>query len=221
MDINNLAQTLSIILLPLILGITLHEAAHGYVAYKLGDNTAKILGRLTLNPIPHIDLIGTVVIPIATFMFSGFIFGYAKPVPINSRKLKKINRDYALIALAGPLANLFMALIWACLFKAYTLYFNQPTPSNYAYFFIAMAYYGILINLILMIINLIPIPPLDGSKVLAYYLPNKIRYYYNLAEPWGILVLLVFLLIGGFQYLILPLILQLQTFFTFLFQLNY
>lgn len=190
MDLLNTVQKIVIWAIPVIFAITVHEVAHGYVANRLGDSTAKMLGRITLNPIKHIDLIGTIVIPgLLLLMGSQFIFGWAKPVPVNWSLLRNPRRDMALVALAGPLSNLGMGLIWAILAKVGTL----VTPLH---FLLYMGVAGILINLILMILNLIPFPPLDGSRIVSSFLSPKAMQKYNLIEPYGFIVLIVLLVTG-------------------------
>lgn len=202
-----LLQKIIIWAIPLIFAITVHEVAHGWVAYRLGDPTAKMLGRLTLNPIKHVDLIGTIIIPITLLILGGFIFGWAKPVPITWQNLKNPRRDMALVAFAGPAANLLMAIIWACLAKI-GLYFTQETIIGLA--LITMGSVGIAINLVLMVLNLLPIPPLDGSRVLSSCLPGRMSYQFNKIEPYGFLILLVLLGTGILSQILLPLVNTLQ-----------
>lgn len=191
-------HTISLIILyavPLIFAITVHEVAHGYVANQLGDPTAKMLGRLTLNPVKHIDPIGTLLLPgLLILLGSPFIFGWAKPVPIDWRNLKHQRRDVALVAAAGPGANLIMALLWGVIFKI-TLLLTTPHSGIQAAM-VTMATAGIFINTILLVLNLIPIPPLDGSRVVTGFLSPKWAYYYNRVEPYGFYILLLLLLTG-------------------------
>ncbi len=170
---------LILIFLILLYSIILHEISHGYVAYKLGDPTAKYEGRLTLNPISHIDFIGTILLPAITFLTSGFIFGWAKPVPYNPFNLKNPSRDSVLIALAGPLTNILLMTIF--------LFFYKIFPNEVFLF-------GIRINLILALFNLLPIPPLDGSKILLFKIPIE---NYLFLEMYGILFIFLFLSIFG------------------------
>ena len=190
MDINHILITLLMVGIPLIFAITMHEAAHGIIAKIRGDNTAYNLGRVTLNPVSHIDPIGTIAIPglmLLSSMAAGFpfIFGWAKPVPVDYNKLKKPRQDMALVALAGPLANFIMAILWAVVAKYITLH---PYVQG-------MAFYGIMINIVLMILNLIPIPPLDGSKVVTAFLPQSLAFKYNSIQRYGFFILLALIII--------------------------
>ena len=181
---------------PVLLAITLHEVAHGWAARSLGDPTAAQLGRLTLNPLKHIDPVGTVIVPAMLFLSGGFLFGWAKAVPVNMRLLNSPKRDMALVAVAGPASNLLMAIIWTLVIKFGLLIENQMLQ-----FFIAgMAAIGIFINLILMVLNLIPFPPLDGSKVLSSMLPSHLSNFIYKFERYGLILFLgIFLLDINFQ----------------------
>lgn len=213
MDIDSIIRGLSVAMLPLIFAITLHEAAHGYVASKFGDTTALMLGRVSLNPIRHIDPFGTVILPIVMLVASsslgagGFIFGWAKPVPVNWQNLNSPRRDMALVALAGPLANLFMAFLWAGIAKIAVLSHQTSTPAinDAINFFFMAATFGIKINVFLMLLNLIPIPPLDGSRVISSLLPPRMAISYERIEPYGIWILLALLLFGILGKILLPL----------------
>ncbi len=186
-------QAIAVWILPVLFAITLHEASHAYVAHKLGDSTAKMMGRLTMNPIKHIDLVGTILVPILVGIFSQFqfIFGWAKPVPISYNQLRNPRRDMALVAIAGPLSNLAMALLWAVLLKIGLLL--DPRSSMLALFLALSGQAGILINLILAFLNLIPIPPLDGSRVLVRFLPPHLATQYLRVEPFGFIIILALL----------------------------
>lgn len=201
-----LIQQICIWALPILLAITLHEVAHGYVAYCCGDNTAKMFGRLSLNPIRHIDPIGTIVLPLVIGVLTNFtfLFGYAKPVPINWNQLRHPKRDMILVALAGPISNLIMAFIWAGLFKLASL--NHPESSMTLLFLLMAARAGIIVNLILAFLNLIPIPPLDGSRVLLSFLPPKQALFFIAIEPYGFVVLTLLAFTGVLGYLLDPLI---------------
>jgi len=209
MNIQATLQFLSVAILPLLFAITLHEAAHGWMAAKLGDKTALLLGRVSLNPIRHIDPIGTVVLPLVMLFMSNFIFGWAKPVPINQRNLRHPRRDMAFVAMAGPGANALMALLWALVAKLALLGIAH-TQSNVdilhstLIFLFAAGNYGILINGVLMILNLLPIPPLDGSRVVSSIIPRKWSHYYDRIEPYGLWILIAMLLLGLLHRIIMP-----------------
>jgi Zn-dependent protease len=204
----NLVQTIAIYALPVIFAITLHEAAHGYVARHFGDMTAYRLGRISLNPIRHIDLVGTIVVPLVILVMSklfgggGILFGWAKPVPVNFHALRHPKRDMLWVAAAGPGANLVMACIWAGLLKLVVVlphhYFSQPL----AY----MGQAGITINVVLMVLNLLPILPLDGGRILASLLPEPASVSYMRLEPLGFPILLVLLFTNMLGVILNPLI---------------
>lgn len=168
----------------LVISVVLHEVAHGFVAYRLGDHTAKSLGRLTLNPIVHLDILGSVIFPLMTlFLGAPFLIGWAKPVPINLTYFKNPSRDMMLVAFAGPLANFSLMAI--------ATFFIKVMPLNESHFFKMILMLVFQINLILAIFNLIPIPPLDGSRILHYFLPYQARVFYNQLEPYGFVLLLI------------------------------
>ncbi|MDM8546076.1 site-2 protease family protein [Candidatus Venteria ishoeyi] len=202
----NTAQLIAITVLPLLFAITLHEAAHGWVAMKLGDNTAKMLGRITLNPVPHIDPVGTIAVPLILVLLSSLlgnfmIFGWAKPVPITWRHLRNPRRDIALVALAGPMANLLMAIFWFAVLK---ITFGPTTGFTATSFILMSAALGIYFNLLLMILNLLPILPLDGGRVLNSLLPYKLSRKYSELEPYGLFILLALMAVGLLPYLLAP-----------------
>ena len=192
MDFNNLIQTVLIYALPVLFAITVHEAAHGYVARHLGDNTAYMLGRVTLNPFKHIDPIGTILMPVMLyFATSGaFLFGYAKPVPVNFGHLRRPKRDMVWVALAGPASNFIQAILWALLFAILA-----ATGVNER-FFLEMAKAGVLVNLVMWAFNLFPLPPLDGGRVLVGLLPARQAYAVSRIEPWGFFIVLGLVLLG-------------------------
>jgi Zn-dependent protease len=186
-------QKIAIWALPVLFAITVHEAAHGYAARALGDSTAWVLGRLTLNPLKHIDPVGTVILPLLLLTLGGFIFGWAKPVPVNSRNLRHPRRDMAIVAAAGPLANLVMALLWtASIWLGLTL---LGVLDWVAIPLIYMGQAGILINVVLMVLNLLPIPPLDGGRVLSGLVPARVAAILDRIEPYGLFLILGLLVI--------------------------
>lgn len=198
-------QMIAAYFLPLLFAVTVHEVAHGYIAYLLGDKTARILGRLTLNPLPHIDLFYTIIMPFALLLLSGgrFVFGAAKPVPINSRNLGNLKRDLALIAVAGPASNFIMAIIWAGIAKLaihFTPYF-VGAPA-----ILAMGVAGIAINIMLMVLNLLPIPQLDGGHIIASILPQNIAVQYERLTPYGLYILLLLLALGVLDVVMRPMV---------------
>ena len=202
---QDIAQTLTNIAIwaiPVVFAITVHEVSHGYVAHQLGDNTAYQEGRLTLNPLKHIDLIGTVIVPLLLFITTSFVFGWAKPVPVVQRNLKNPIRDMAIVAAAGPLSNFVMALFWALVLK-FGVYMEASKMQG-AFIVARMGEAGIIINLILGVLNLIPIPPLDGSRVVSSLLSPKAYRAYNRLEPYGFFILLFLLVSGVFQAIIAP-----------------
>lgn len=196
-------QLVAIWILPILFAVTLHEAAHGLVAYKLGDNTAYLQGRITLNPLKHIDPIGTVAIPIILLLTTNFVFGWAKPVPVHQPNLNYPRRDMALVALAGPLSNLIMAVFWVLLLKlGITLTQAHITGGIYLFY---MSQAGVMINVVLMVLNLIPIPPLDGSRVVSALLPPPLSIYYDKAAPVGLLIIILLAATGILgEYLVQP-----------------
>ncbi len=214
----SLFQKIIIWALPVLFAITVHEVAHGYVAEKLGDKTARILGRLTLNPLKHIDMIGTVLVPLVLLFLGGFIFGWAKPVPINPRNFKNPRRDMALVSIAGPLSNFLMAIIWAVIMKFGLIMMGHGIKAGLPVMLMGQA--GIMINLVLMFLNLIPIPPLDGSRVIAAMIPMKWLYYYDRIEPYGFVILILLIFTGVLGWIIGPGIMAIYKLFILILHLS-
>ena len=189
---TDLIQTVLIYALPVIFAITLHEAAHGYIAQRLGDNTAAMLGRVTLNPLPHIDPVGTILLPLLLyFSTSGaFLFGYAKPVPVRFGHLRNPKRDMIWVALAGPAANLLQALLWGVLL--YALAGSGVTER----FFLEMCRAGMLTNVVMFAFNLFPLPPLDGGRILVGLLPWRQAVQFSRVEPWGFFIVMALVITG-------------------------
>ena len=195
-------QYFTISIIPVLLAITVHEAAHGYAAKYFGDKTAYFLGRITLNPIKHIDPVGTVVIPGMLLLLSApFLFGWAKPVPVNFSNLNNPKKDMMWVALAGPASNLVMAIIWAIILGLF-----KSSGASYALFVIGMAQVGIMINLVLMLLNLLPIPPLDGGRMAVSLLPSPWSYKLASIERYGMFILIFLIVSGLLSAILLPLL---------------
>lgn len=191
-NIANLIQTIALYALPVLFAITVHEAAHGYVARHFGDNTAYLQGRLTLNPLKHIDPVGTILMPLILYVATSgtFLFGYAKPVPVNFGALRNPKRDMIWVALAGPASNFAQAIFWALLLVLLDgMGVQEP-------FFIKMAQAGILVNLVMWAFNLFPLPPLDGGRILVGLLPWKQAQRVSRLEPWGFFIVMALVLAG-------------------------
>ena len=198
----SIIQKITVYAIPLIFAITLHEAAHAYAARYFGDSTAYMLGRMTLNPIKHIDPVWTILVPIVTLLVSPFVFGAAKPVPVNFGALRNPKRDMIWVAAAGPLANLAMMIAWAIVAKiAITLGATGPV-----YFLASVAEAGIFVNALLMVFNLFPLLPLDGGRILTGLLPNKLAYTFSRTEPYGMFILIALIVTGIFGKFMWPLI---------------
>jgi len=199
---EQLVQTISLAIIPVLFAITLHEAAHGYVARHFGDMTAWQQGRISLNPMRHIDPVGTVLVPLVTLLVGGILFGWAKPVPVNFAALRRPKQDMLWVAIAGPASNLFMALGWGLLYKLAWLmpdsYFAEPLMG--------MAEWGIKINVILMLLNLLPLPPLDGGRVAVSLLPHRQAWQLSKIEPYGMFILIFMAVTPVLGWILLPLV---------------
>ncbi len=200
----SLIQKIIVCVPPILLAVTLHEVAHGWMAKINGDRTAEMMGRLSLNPLKHVDPVGTIVVPALMVLSTGFIFGWAKPVPVSYNELNSPKKDMAKVAIAGPASNLIMMIIWAIILKMSLLAPNSmqwvTVPLTY------MASVGVYINCIIMVLNLLPIPPLDGSRIVASYLPNSLAYQYGQMERYGVIILVALMVLGILGKVLLPLV---------------
>jgi Zn-dependent protease len=201
MEELTIIQKIAAYALPIIFAITVHEAAHGYAARYFGDMTAHYLGRISLNPLKHIDPVGTIILPALTVMLGGILFGWAKPVPVNFSNLRNPKKNMLWVALAGPFSNLLMAIFWTFLFARLQFF-----PDNSIFFLSAMALAGIQINLILMVLNMLPIPPLDGGRVAASLLPYPWSSYVENLERYGLFIIIFLLFSGVLGNILFPLI---------------
>ena len=197
MDINNLIQTVSVYAIPVIFAITLHEAAHGYAAKYFGDSTAYMMGRVTLNPFPHIHLVGTILLPLLLYFSTNgaLLFGFAKPVPVDFGNLRHPKRDMVWVALAGPASNLVQAIVWALLYVVYTDFGVSEK------FFLAMCKAGVLSNVVMFAFNLFPLPPLDGGRIVVGLLPWKQAYQFSRIEPYGFYIVMALVVTGVVNHL--------------------
>ncbi|MDP1592900.1 MAG: site-2 protease family protein [Gallionella sp.] len=202
MQTEQLIQTIAIATLPILFAITLHEAAHGYVARHFGDNTAYLQGRISLNPLRHIDPVGTILLPLLTLVLGGVLFGWAKPVPVNFSALHNPKKDMLWVAIAGPASNLLMALGWALLFKL-----SSASPDSYfAEPLMGMVVIGIKINIVLLVLNLLPLPPLDGGRVAVSLLPHRQAYQLSRIEPYGMFILIFMAITPMLGWVLFPLV---------------
>jgi len=221
LDFTSIVQKLIIAAIPILVAITFHEVAHGFVANKLGDPTAKMMGRLTLNPIAHIDPIGTIVVPVMLFILSNgaFIFGTAKPVPVNFYNLKRPRRDTALVSAAGPATNIMIAFISILLYILIQVIFPPSSSSTFNQKImtplVMMIQYSISFNIFIAAFNLFPVPPLDGGRIATSLLPTKYAYHFSKLEPYGILIVLGLWFTGIAHYIIVPI----QTFIEIIIQI--
>ena len=202
MQFDQLIQTIALAAIPVLFAITLHEAAHGYVARHFGDMTAHQAGRISLNPLHHIDPFGTVILPLLTLWMGGILFGWAKPVPVNFAALRRPKQDMLWVAVAGPASNLVMAFGWALLYKLGLMF-----PENYfADPMLGMAMWGIKINVVLMVLNLVPLPPLDGGRVAVSLLPHRQAFQRAKIEPYGMFILIFLAMTPVLSLILSPLI---------------
>jgi Zn-dependent protease len=201
-------RTLSVSIIPLLFAITLHEVAHGWMARRFGDRTAELLGRLSLNPLKHVDPLGTVIVPLVMLAMGGFIFGWAKPVPVNARALRDPRRNMIPIAAAGPAANLLMAIAWVLLFRLVDLPLRWP--EGLSLFVREMCSKGLFFNTLLAVFNLLPIPPLDGARMLRGLVPETLGRRLDAIEPYGLIIVLALLALGILDQILGPLFLAVQ-----------
>jgi len=196
-DTTNLIQTVSVYAIPVIFAITLHEAAHGYAAKHFGDNTAYMMGRVTLNPFSHIHLVGTILLPLLLYFSTNgaLLFGFAKPVPVDFGNLRHPKRDMVWVALAGPASNLVQAIVWALLYVVYTDFGVSEK------FFLAMCKAGVLSNVVMFAFNLFPLPPLDGGRIVVGLLPWKQAYQFSRIEPYGFYIVMALVITGVVNHL--------------------
>lgn len=208
--VQALVQMLAVGAIPILFAITLHEVAHGWMAQRRGDPTAAILGRLSLNPLKHVDPMGTVLVPLLTLWMGGLLFGWAKPVPINPRAMRDPKRDMIAVAAAGPGANLLMALGWAMVMRlATSLFAIAPVVAEFLW---AMAGLGISFNVLLLIFNLLPILPLDGGRILRGVVPEGFGRQLDALEPYGLIIVVALLLLGAFHVVLGPLYMSFNSF---------
>lgn len=204
MEELTLVQRIAVWALPLIFAVTVHEAAHGWVADRLGDPTARQLGRITFNPLPHIDLVGTILVPVLMLTFTGFLIGWAKPVPVSVARLHSPKRDMAIVAAAGPGVNLLMAIGWSLvLLLAHSL---VHAAQAIALPLLLMSVAGVFVNLVLMAINLMPVPPLDGGRILTGLLPTPAARVFARIEPFGMFILIALLISGLLGRVLAPMV---------------
>lgn len=210
---DQLIQLIAIAAIPVLFAITLHEAAHGYVARHFGDMTAYQQGRISLNPLRHIDPVGTILLPLLTLAVGGILFGWAKPVPVNFGALRRPKQDMLWVALAGPTSNLFMALCWGLTAKLVWMfpgsYFAEPL--------LEMAQIGIKINVVLMVLNLLPMPPLDGGRIAVSLLPHRQAYQLSRIEPYGMFILIGLAITPVLGWILTPPVMLMLKFINFIF----
>lgn len=206
MQLEALILKIVISAIPIILAITVHEASHGYAAKYFGDLTAERMGRISLNPFRHIDLVGTILLPALTLLVGGILFGWAKPVPVNFGNLRNPKKDMLWVAAAGPASNLVMAIAWGILLGFVKRGLDAGELPTTAYLFIDMAYVGITINIVLMVLNLLPMPPLDGGRIAVSLLPNNLAYQLSRVEQYGFIILIALMFMGVLGKILSPFI---------------
>ena len=206
MELEALILKIVISAIPIVLAITVHEASHGYAAKYFGDLTAERMGRISLNPFRHIDLIGTILLPALTLIVGGILFGWAKPVPVNFNNLRNPKKDMLWVAAAGPASNLIMAIAWGILLGFVKRGIDAGDFPSAAYMFIEMAYVGITINIVLMVLNLLPMPPLDGGRIAVSLLPNHLGMQLSRLEQYGFIILIVLMFMGILGKILSPFI---------------
>jgi Zn-dependent protease len=206
MQLEALILKIIISAVPIILAITVHEASHGYAAKYFGDLTAERMGRISLNPFRHIDLVGTILLPALTLIVGGILFGWAKPVPVNFNNLRNPKKDMLWVAAAGPASNLVMAIAWGILLGFVKRGIDAGDFPSASYMFIDMAYVGITINIVLMVLNLLPMPPLDGGRIAVSLLPNHLGMQLSRLEQYGFIILIALMFMGVLGKILSPFI---------------
>jgi Zn-dependent protease len=201
-EIAQVVRLLSVAIIPVLFGIALHEAAHGWVAARFGDRTAELLGRVTANPLKHIDPVGTVLVPLLLAFTTGTPFGWAKPVPVNARNLRDPKRHMIVVAAAGPAANILMGAAWAAVFAV--AYYAGSGWGGLRQFLLNMGQFGIQFNALLAVFNLLPIPPLDGGRVVRGLVPESIGRTLDRVEPWGLILVMGLLVVGVLGRVVWP-----------------
>lgn len=212
-------QIVAVAILPVLFAITLHEVAHGWVASQFGDQTARLSGRLTLNPIKHIDLVGTIIVPMIMLVFSNFMFGWAKPVPVDARNMHNPRWNMAVVAAAGPLSNFMMAILWACAAKLGLL--CVETSPQIGIFLVYSGEVGVAVNIVLMVLNFLPLPPLDGGRIMASLLRGRIAWQFAQLERYSFLIIILLVMTGALSFIIAPPIIMLKGWIFTVFGLPY